>query len=127
MMKYSLIAATVLTLIILLSGCAAVLVGGAAAGTVAYVRGDLEAVVDHSVDETFDAAVKAMNQLDLSIISRDHDKLTGKIVARDSEDSKITVTLKSRETGNTELRIRVGVFGDEALSRRIYDQVRENL
>lgn len=111
----------------LLRGCLVAAVGVGAAGTIAYVRGDLEAVESERLDVVYDAALKALDTLDLNVTTTSKDALSAVIVARDAQDKKTTITLKAISEQATKLSIRVGVFGSEAKSRLIYEEIRENL
>jgi len=46
---------------------------------------------------------------------------------RNAKDEKITIIVEKEGEGVTALRIRVGVFGNEALSRSILDTIKGNL
>jgi len=109
-----------------LQGCVAVVVG-AAAGTVAYVKGDLEAVETANIDKVYNATLKAMDQLKLPVIQKGKDALSATVVARDAQDKKITVKSTSTADGATKISIRVGVFGDKTKSLLIYEQIKKNL
>lgn len=109
-----------------ISGCAAALVGAGAAG-VGYVRGDLRATVDKNIAAVYDASLKAMDELELNIISKEKTALDAKIITRTSQDKKIQIILKRTEADTTKLSIRIGMFGDETQSRTIYDQIKKNL
>jgi len=111
----------------LLQGCFAVVVGAGAAGTVAYVRGDLEAVEAKKLDIVYDATKKAVEQLELSISKDNKDAMSAMIVVRDSQDKKMTIKLLATTEDSTKLSIRVGMFGSETKSRLIYDQIKKNL
>lgn len=112
---------------VMLSGCMLLAVGAGAAGTVAYVRGDLEAVEAKKLDTVYDATKKALEQLELSISKDTKDAMSAEITARDSQDKKITVKLTAATEDSTKLSIRFGVFGDETKSRMIHDQIKKNL
>ncbi len=112
---------------VLLQGCMTVALVGAGAGTVMYTMGDLEAVLPADIDSAYDAAQKSLVQLQLKISSKSKDALAAEIIARDAQDKKVTVKLKSTSQYSTELSIRVGVFGDEDKSRLIYEQIQKNL
>ena len=103
--------------------------GPGAAGTVAYLSGDLEAEEPHNIDAVYAAARKALEDLELSIIEHKtaKDALAGTIVARDAENKEITIRLGSTAAGTTKISIRIGVFGNETKSRLIYEQIRTNL
>ena len=110
-------------------GCiaAVVAVGAGAAGTVAYMGGDLEAVESRSLADVYEATLKAVEQLELNTIEDVKDALSAVIVARDAQDKKITIKLRASAEEMTEVSIRVGVFGDETKSRLIYQRIRDNL
>jgi hypothetical protein len=115
-----------IVLVLLSGGCAAALVG-AGAGTVAYIRGDLEAVVESNIDATYQASVKALGQLEITPTSKAKDALTAKIVGRDADDKKVTIKLARTADNLTKLSIRIGLIGDETKSRIIYEQIKKNL
>jgi len=119
---------TVLSLMmtIVLQGCLVAAVG-AGAGTVAYMRGDLEAVEAKDIDAVYAATKKAAEQLELKVSSDTKDALSAEIVARDAQDKKITIKLKSTTEDTTQISIRVGTFGSETTSRLIHDQIKKNL
>ena len=112
---------------LLVQGCMAVALVGAGAGTVMYVRGDLEAVLSNDINSVYEAAQKSLEQLELKVSSKAKDVLAAKIVARDAQDKKITIKLSSTAENTTELNIRAGVFGNETKSRLIYEQILKNL
>jgi len=102
-------------------------VGAAAAGTVAYVKGDLQAVEAKDLSSVYQATKKAYEQLELRITTDSKDALSATIVARDAQDKKVIIKLAATAEGATKLSIRVGVFGSETKSRLIYDQIKKNL
>jgi hypothetical protein len=108
-------------------GCLLLAVGAGAAGTVAYISGDLEAVESRSLADVYEATLKALEQLELSTTKETKDALSAVVVARDAQDKKITIKLRAPTEGTTKVSIRVAVFGDEAKSRLIYQKIRENL
>jgi len=113
----------------LVQGCGLelLLVGAGAAGTIAYVRGDLESVESEKLDVVYEATLKAMEKLGLAVTKKSKDALSAVIVGRDAQDKKVTITLKAVADGATRLSIRIGVFGSETKSRLIYKEIQENL
>jgi hypothetical protein len=109
------------------SGCLAVAAGAAGAGTVAYVRGELAASLDQNFDRSVRATERAIADLKFAKISEKQDALVAVIVARTAEDKKIEIKVSSVSVARTKVQIRVGVFGDEALSQRILEKIRANL
>lgn len=111
---------------ILVQGCAVAWVG-AGAGTVAYFRGDLEAVESKNIDTVLEATEKAVEELELKVSKKTKDKMSAEIVARDAGDKKITIKLSAAAEESTKLSIRVGWVGDETKSRLVYQKIREKL
>ena len=114
----------------ILQGCVAVMLAGGAAvgaGARAYATGDTEAVLAQDVDQVCDASKKALAALEIPIIRLDKDGLKAKLIARASDDKKITIVVKRTGDRHSKLSVRVGIFGDRARSRAIYDQIRKNL
>ena len=120
-------------LILLLVGTAAIIQGcivaavGAGAGTVAYVRGDLETVESKNLDTVYKATEKAMDELGLTVSKKTKDALSAVIIARDAQDKKTTIKLGATAEGATKISIRIGMFGNETKSRLIYQKIRDNL
>jgi hypothetical protein len=107
-------------------GCIAAAVGGGA-GTVAYVTGDLKGAEAKDIDTVYKAAEKAIEQLNFNITEKNLDKLSGRIIARDSRDKKVTIKIRATSENTTEVSIRVGFFGDETKAMLIYQKIQENL
>lgn len=111
------------------SGCLAAAIGAGVigVGTVAYIRGDLEAIETQNIDVVYEATRKAMKQLGLQMIKERKDLDSGLVVARDAEGKEAKITLKSTEHGGTKVSVRVGLFGDQARSLLIYQKIHDNL
>ena len=112
---------------VLAQGCVVAAVGAGAAGTVAYVRGDLETVETAGLDALYKASLEALDELELAVIQKAKDAMTAEIISRDAEDKKIRIKLKSTAEGMTKLSIRIGMFGDETKSRLIYETIKKEL
>ena len=112
---------------LLTQGCVVAAVGAGAVGTVAYIKGDLEAVEDADIDRVYAAAESAADEMGLSIISKKKDQLSANIIARDAEDKKIDISMTAKSEGTTKISIRVGIFGNETKSRLIYDKIKQHL
>ncbi len=112
----------------LISGCALFLIGAGVAigaGTVAYVSGELRAADDIQLDRAWNATLAAMNDLDFKVTRKEKDAVGAEVIARRADDTKIIIRLKKQSDQVTEFRIRVGAFGDETLSRTIYDAIKK--
>ena len=79
--------------ITVIGGCVVAAVGAGAAGTVAYIRGDLEAVESADLNTVYEATEKAVKELELAITKKTKDALSATIVTRDAQDKKITMSI----------------------------------
>ena len=114
----------------LCNGCAVLLVGGAVAagaGTVVYIKGELQATVDGTMDNVWTASQAALKDLQMPVTSEEKDALNGKLTARAAGDKKVTVRVKKVTGTSTEIGIRVGLWGDEPMSREILDKIKKHL
>ncbi len=126
-MKKPLLLALLVLSFTLFTGCAALLVGAAAgAGGVAYVSGELRMTEAVAIETAQRAGERAMSDLKLAVIKRQQDGLTGVIEGRTSADQKVTIKTKRITAKSTEIRVRVGVLGDETMSRQILSRMQAN-
>ena len=112
------------------SGCAALLIGGgvgAGAGTVAYLKGELKSTEEASIDKTWQAAQETMKDLEFVITSKGKNTFSAKLIAYRAHDKKVEMYLQKASENTTEVKIRVGVFGDESLSRIILESLKKHL
>jgi len=113
--------------VLLASGCVAVVAAGAAGGTVAYVRGALKATLDRPVERVGDATNRAVQDLKFALVSSRVDAVSGDIIARTARDVKVEIQLKKVSDNSTAVDIRVGVFGDQAISQQLLARIQKNL
>lgn len=109
-------------------GCAAVLVGGAAAGaagTVLYVKGELHSTEDVSLDRAWNATQAAIRDMGFIVTANEKDAVSGTLVALTADNTKIKIVLNRKADNMTEISIRVGTFGDESMSRLILERIRK--
>ena len=112
------------------NGCPAIFVGAAAggaagAGAVAYIGGELKSTEEVSLNRAWKATERAMHDLDFRITDKAKDALEAQLKASGAGGKKIQVVLKRISKGRTEIRIRVGTFGDESLSLQILDKIKK--
>lgn len=110
-----------------LSGCVVVGATAVAAGTVAYLQGDLNATIAADVAAVARATERTIKDMKLVEISNKQDALTAAFVARNAKDDSITIHLTRDTATQTKVQIRVGLTGDEQLSRAILDAIQANL
>lgn len=117
-------------LAIVTSGCAGMaMAGGAAAGagTYVYMNGELSYTETASIDKTWEATRFAVDRMGLTPITVSNDALTARMRAQDSNGKDIYINLKSLAENQTDVRIRVGMFGDETMSERILSYIHKQL
>ena len=112
------------------TGCAVLLIGGGAAagiGGFAYVKGELKSSEGVSLDKAWAATLGAMEELKFPVTTQNKDALSAQLVAHTAKNKKIHVNLKALSDNSAEIKIRVGTFGDEALSLVIMDRIKKKL
>jgi hypothetical protein len=110
-------------------GCPAVLVGAggaAGAGTYAYIDGEYTSTEQVSLERVWEATKKAANDLGFTVTRKEKDASNNEfqLIAYAAGEKKIVMKLKRRSNALTEIGIRVGMFGDESMSRSILEKIR---
>ena len=118
------LATTALCFALFLSaGCGAVLMGGGAAlGTYAYVNGDATGTYDATLNKAFEATKDACGELGIPITKEEMDKSSARILGKFNGDT-VTISLDLVGMDITEITVRVGLWGNEASSRRIHNGI----
>jgi hypothetical protein len=111
--------------------CAALVFFGAgtAAGVAGYKyhKGALTVLYQAPYTKAWDAALKALESLNLKIEKQEHDMTAGRIYAKRADSTPVTVSLAYKSAEETEIVIRVGVLGDRDASIAIKEEIRKNL
>lgn len=89
--------------------------------------GEISAHLDATPDQIIKATKQTFIDMKLITVSAVATTLDGRAVARTATDDRVAVEVQSKGTNISEIEIRVGVFGDEALSLRILDAIENNL
>ncbi len=106
-------------------GCRTVTDAGQTA--VSYIRGDLRAPVGAPVGEVYASARRAVESLEFVETRATADAISAEIHAITAQDQSITIWVNEVTRQTSDLTIRIGAIGDEALSRRIYGEILEGL
>ena len=109
----------------LLTGCGVLFVG-AAAGSVAgalYYKGELKADVEASPQAVITATEKAFRDLIWAKETASATEFDGLATARTATGKEVKVTVVAKEPQVSTIAIRIGTFGDENLSRLLYDRI----
>lgn len=110
-----------------LSGCAAVAAGAmAGGGTYAYVTGWGTVTYNVDLDQAYEAALEACDELDLLVQKQERHLSEAGIEAKDG-DSTVWIDLDSEGIRVTKVAVRVGVLGDKVASERIHDRIAKEL
>lgn len=118
--------AGLLSVALVQTGCL-VVGAGAGAGTVAYIRGELNSPLEVSLDRSIGATKRAIDELKFHQISEASDALTAEFKVRNAQDDSIRISLKRQTDTLTTVSIRVGTFGDQELSQVILETIKRNL
>lgn len=112
---------------LLASGCAALVLGGAvAAGTYVYVDGWSTQSYNASLDRSYNAALKACQNLKMTVEKKEKNISEAKIKAKDG-DREVWIDLDSASEKVTKIKVRVGLMGDEVASKKIHDAIAKQL
>lgn len=109
-----------------LPGCI-VAAAGAGAGAVVYSYRDLDSTVVADYGKVVESARRAIKDLEFAEVSDNKDALTAVLVARTALDKKVQITITNSGKKLTNIKIRVGVIGDEKLSIAILDKIKAGL
>jgi len=107
------------------SGCALGLVAGAAAGAAgyAYYHGELRSTENVALPKLWKAVQQMAKDAKLHVTQQVQDRFSAVLKAERADGTPITITLKRLSSQSTELRIRVGRFGNEEEAIRVRDMI----
>lgn len=114
------------------AGCGPALIatagfGALQTGTEAFIRGELEAAVANPIAEVFAAGEAAVLELQFKVTNSKLGEFNGYIRARESQGRKIVIDVEKKSPVVTKINVRVGLFGDQAISRLILSHIQEKL
>ena len=110
------------------AGCGALLlVGGAGGSAITFETGELRSTEETSILELHEACRIAVETLGYaeSTAVQDTSKIRWRATTMGGEP--VDIRLVARGSQSTDVRIRVGVFGNEARSRLVLEQIRQSL
>jgi len=109
-------------------GCGALLlVGGAGTSAIAFATGELSSTEEVSLDALDQACAAAVDRLGYEEVevTREADRI--RFPAGTAGGDPVGLRLFARGPERTELRIRIGVFGDETASRLVLEEIHQSL
>jgi hypothetical protein len=101
-------------------GCAPAIVSPDAG---VYQNGKLYAMSSRDIDAVYTATLAAMDKLQLQVTEKMKDVFSAKVIAKSADGKIITVKMKPEPGNKTAYDIHVGAFGNEEMSRKIYDEI----
>jgi hypothetical protein len=116
--------------VIFAGGCVPTTIGsgdGAGVGVFSYITRDVEATYHVNMDAAWPATLKAMEQLDLTVESENHDALGGVLTVQRADGTDVKIRLKPLSDSSTRIRVWVGWIGDKTKSVLIHDAIRNAL
>ncbi|MCG6537897.1 MAG: DUF3568 domain-containing protein [Syntrophales bacterium LBB04] len=116
--------------VIFISGCEALVLGGAAVGTGAgtyyYFNGGLQTEYNASFDKVWTACEKTMADMHALNVLPMKEIGSGTISAT-INDAKVQFAVKYKAKNFTNVTVRVGLFGDNIGSQLLQDKIGENI
>lgn len=129
--KKFLVVATAVLMTVFSSGCALALIGlGAGAGIAgtAYVDGKLTSTVDATPEQIKPATETAFKTLNIKLVSSTANSLEAEVKGKSPEENKdVTVSADLNKEGKSKVGIRVGTFGNQELSEKIFTEISKHL
>lgn len=117
-----------LLLVLTTSGCGTLLLlGGAGGSAIAFATGELTSQEKTPLVELDAACGVALEDLGYSQISVERDAERVRWRATTAGGEPVDIHLRAKGPKRTEVRIRVGVFGDETHSRLVLEQIHQSL
>jgi len=109
-------------------GCVAAAVGAAAgAGTVVYIKGNLEETIGQPTPTVHRAVIASLRDLKVPILEDQNDQMNAKVKSQFADNTHIWINVDSISATASKLSIRVGTFGEEYRSRQILDRIHRYL
>jgi hypothetical protein len=123
------LAAALVVVSLLASGCVAALVVGAAGGAGGYrwSSGKLSFETSHSITTCHDAVIKALAGLKIKVTDDSSDMLSGKIKGVTGTGDEVRIDIEPQSATVTKLDVRVGFWGNKTRSEMIADAIKKNL
>ncbi|GBD97281.1 hypothetical protein BMS3Abin06_02177 [bacterium BMS3Abin06] len=88
-----------------------------------YIDGQLVREYPLAYDRAWDAANKALENLQISTSSSMNEGGKGTIEAVSKDGKKVQLSLKDKGLGVTSITVRVGIFGDRLEAQKIHEEI----
>jgi hypothetical protein len=101
-------------------GCAPTIVSTDAG---VYQNGKLWATSSKDVDSVYAATLQAMDKLQLQVTDKAKDVFAAKVIAKSADNEMIVVKITPTGDQKVAYDIKVGAFGNEERSRKVYGEI----
>jgi hypothetical protein len=109
-------------------GCGALLlVGGAGTSAIAFATGELRSTEEASLADVDAACGLAIDRLGYEDLEVEREADRARFRARTAGGEPVDIRVLARGPERTDLRIRIGVFGDETTSRLVLEEIHQSL
>ena len=120
--------AVVLVVVSSLAGCVALAVGGAAgAGGVMYVKGRVVDKVNAPIEKAYNASLAMLASKKLPVNSKSADVAAAHIKSKYADDKEIWIDIEAITSEVCEIKVRVGVMGDQDRSIDLIEGIKARL
>ena len=122
----------ILSAIVASAGCALFAAGAGVAvgvGGAEYYRGELKQAYAVPMEKAWDASLIAVDELKMKTTEKSIDNLDqNRVIKGSTEEGKdFQIALEALSRDVTMVKVRIGIFGDEAYSKKIQGTVAKNL
>jgi hypothetical protein len=90
-------------------------------------EGVLRSTLEGSVPDVVNATNATLDDLELTGVDSQVDKLKGKITARMAVGTRVSINLEAVDFDTTAIRIKVGTFGDKSISMQLLRNIEKQL
>jgi hypothetical protein len=112
-------------------GCAVVGVGavGAAAGTTVYVNGEEYSAYSASMEKAWKATEDVIAEMEMKVTRKAIDNMDrGRLLKGKMKGGKdFEINLEAKAPDVTVVKVRIGIFGDEAVSKKVQDAIAQKI
>ena len=112
---------------IALPGCMLVVAGAAGAAGAIYIDGEFSGRLEASPKQVADASKRVLEDLDIKVQRCEASSIDGSVEGTSALEREIKIKIEREDETTSKIGIRVGTWGDEALSRQIYDKIKARL
>ncbi len=126
-MKSHLLKPSFFLVIIILSACATTFRGVEVEPGATYFQGELKTLLSAPLPKVESVVKEVMEELDFVAVDLQSDKLRARARARMADGTRVKIGIEAEDFESTRIRIRVGTFGDQSISRQIYKHIQRRL